>query len=373
MNSYQLESKMKRRQVLQSLGAASLATLIGANTSLAASQEELDKKWEYKSPSPYITAITANNSHIYFGEGGRVTAISRNSGDQQWSTPVNGGHVFNVPAIGSTVYGTSFQEVVALDKRTGTKEWGNQVATGATSQPVKARGNIVVAHDQDFRSPGTCGMKAFDPDGEALWEISLSGGKITKPLARNGSLFVGTSSGDVYRINASTGDEVWQTNLDTPVTLEPAVLQGSIHVVDETGTYYALAKQDGGIETELPIVRPHADSRVTLGKQSIVIPGTSGVSGISPGLNTKWSYSTEAPVVSTVIKNNIVYCGDMSGRIHEVQLGTGEGSEITDFSAIRRNCSDQVFQGVTGHPLVAGNTMVVPRSGGIITAFTFNN
>lgn len=364
---------MERRQVLQSIGAASLATLIGVNISLATSQEELDKKWEYKSSSPYITAITANDSHIYFGEGGQVTSISRNSGDQQWSTPVNGGRVFNVPTIGSTVYGTSFQKVVALDKRKGAKEWSSQVATGATSQPVKARGNIVVSHDQDFRGPGTCGMKAFHPDGEALWEISLSGGKITEPLARNGSLFVGTSSGDVYRINASTGDEVWQTNLNTPITLEPAYLRGGIHVVDETGTYYALDKQGGEIETELPITRPHADSRIVLGKQSIIIPGTSGVSGINPESNAKWSYSTEASVVSTTVKNNTLYFGDVSGGIHQVRLETGEGSEITDFSAIRRNCSDEVFEGVTGHPLVAGNTMVVPRSGGIITAFTLNN
>lgn len=364
---------MKRRHVLQSLSTAGIATLIGVKTTLASSDDQLNKKWEYKTPSPYITSITVEDGHIYFGAGDRVTAIGQNQGDKHWSTPIKGGRVFNVPSLGSRLYATSFQKVAALDKQTGTKEWEKHVATGATSQPVNVRDAIVVAHDRDFRVSGTCGMKAFGPDGELLWEISLKGGKVTDPLARKGTVFVGTSSGDAYGIDAATGEKIWRTNVSTSIIHKSVSLRGSIHFVDEIGRYYALDKQTGEIENEISTIRPTIDSSPVSGEESVIIPGESGMSAIGPGSTVKWSYPTESSVTHPIVRDNMVYFGDSTGGIHEFQLETGNGREIRDFSAVSWHRNDQLFQGFTGAPIVADNKMVIPRSGGIITSITLNN
>lgn len=55
-------------------------------------------------------------------------------------------------------------------------------------------------------------LTATDPNGNALWTFSGDGGLDTSPLLVNNDIYIGSSSGMLYGVNATTGQSVWSTN-----------------------------------------------------------------------------------------------------------------------------------------------------------------
>lgn len=67
---------------------------------------------------------------------------------------------------------------------------------------------------------------------------------VTPPCLVNDKLIVGTTSGDLYGLDAASGDTVWRAHLPHAVTFQPAVENGKVYVATEGGVLYCLNTGD---------------------------------------------------------------------------------------------------------------------------------
>lgn len=92
---------------------------------------------------------------------------------------------------------------------------------------------------------------ALGPDGKQVWMTKLDNGIIGAPSFLNGTLYVGTLSGNLYALNATDGKQKWVKMLEgngiwgTPATDGEKVYVGTVK--GNTGKFYALNAATGEI------------------------------------------------------------------------------------------------------------------------------
>jgi outer membrane protein assembly factor BamB len=75
-------------------------------------------------------------------------------------------------------------------------------------------------------------------NNQVNWSFAGDGLLVTAPIVVNNYVFVGSSSGNLYALNASTGAQVWNQNLGAPI---PGPATGGSALQGQTG----LAAGDG--------------------------------------------------------------------------------------------------------------------------------
>ena len=89
--------------------------------------------------------------------------------------------------------------------------------------------------------------------GEVLWKRDLHAGKtggplldsvITPPALVNGKAFVCTFAGDVFALNAESGDIVWRASVGEPIEFQPAVAGGRVYIPTRSGSLYCLETEN---------------------------------------------------------------------------------------------------------------------------------
>jgi outer membrane protein assembly factor BamB len=50
-----------------------------------------------------------------------------------------------------------------------------------------------------------------------VWSFSGDGGLVTSPIVVDNYVFIGSSSGNLYGLNATTGAQAWQVNVGAPI------------------------------------------------------------------------------------------------------------------------------------------------------------
>ncbi len=165
---------------------------------------------------------------------------------------------------------------------------------------------------------------------QIAWRYAFQPEKVfpqVQAIVSGGKVFVGTEMGNMYAINATTGQQVWKTNIGSPILNSVAVDGGKVFFGALDGAVYALNAADGtqiwknqistfqGFSTA-PVV---ADGKVMLG----------GRNGVFYALNPDngqivWSYSVGSPILQTAAWNNgKVYFGAMDMRVYAIQSANG--------------------------------------------------
>jgi uncharacterized repeat protein (TIGR01451 family) len=126
-----------------------------------------------------------------------------------------------------------------------------------TSSPAVV-GNIIYAGGYDA-------FYALDiTTHDVLWTQTISGdNELSSPVVANGTVYFGTWTGDLYALQAETGDKEWRTNLwpadDFPVIYSPIVTNGVVYVTLDvfSGDYKSIAyavNQDNGLVNWMRII-----------------------------------------------------------------------------------------------------------------------
>jgi Ca-activated chloride channel family protein len=96
-------------------------------------------------------------------------------------------------------------------------------------------------------------IKCVDPKTEkVVWAKNLhDAGKkekvdslTTPPALVNGKVFVGTTVGEVFSLNAATGQVLWNVNIGAPILFQPAVAKGRVYVSSNNGGLFSLQTGD---------------------------------------------------------------------------------------------------------------------------------
>lgn len=179
-------------------------------------------------------------------------------------------------------------------------------------------------------------------NGDLLWELVTSpeeghsntmGGGLA---AVDGNLFITTSFGDVWCVEAKSGKEIWKKNLETPIRAAPTVFGNRIYVVNVNNEIFALDEKSGE----------------ELWDYSGIIEPCSLLGGSAPA-------ASNHAVVVTLTSGEIYSLGLESGRLLWSDTIT---------PALRTDTVSSIAH-IRARPIIEDNTVYLASHGGIIGAY----
>ncbi len=134
-----------------------------------------------------------------------IYAFERETGKPRWKYRVSLGVAADIVRNGPNVYAVTFEdEVLCLDWKTGELVW--KFEAGHTNEEFFMSSTPAVAGDRVFVGGLDGVVYALDANsGEVLWKRELGGRISTSVLLSGGSLYAGTSTRHLYRLEPQTG------------------------------------------------------------------------------------------------------------------------------------------------------------------------
>jgi outer membrane protein assembly factor BamB len=217
-----------------------------------------DPAWELQLPGQYAFSSppTATEGIVYVGgagSGGTVYAVDDATQAVLWTQSVaNGDHSSPVVTSRSVFVSYACPQTYALNRATGGVKWhySGSCSGGGGKTVVYHRGRVYardvffasengnVFHGNDgtllgtfqsttapafaeglgyFVSFGTLTCKDL-ATGNVAWSFSGDGGLASAPIVVNGSVYVGSTGGNLYALEATTGALQWSTSVGTAIS-----------------------------------------------------------------------------------------------------------------------------------------------------------
>jgi outer membrane protein assembly factor BamB len=181
-------------------------------------------------------------------------ALDADTGEIQWQYREFGEkeNIDSSPAVAKgRVYFGGESAVYALDTDTGEEVWTRNISTHSDSSPAVVDGVVYYGAPTDGESETPAQVWALDAaSGETLWTAGIDDVSLrTSPAVADGTVYVAASSrrvcygagggesecsgvtrGQLYALDAATGDRHWRASIKTDTRSSPAVADGVIYV-----------------------------------------------------------------------------------------------------------------------------------------------
>jgi outer membrane protein assembly factor BamB len=290
----------------------------------------------------------------------------------KWQVGFEGEQVSSAVAIDGLVFMTSTRAgarqagiLHAIDAETGLERWRFAVDDSIEGTPAVDDGTVYVTTVQ-----GT--LHAIDSaTGDQLWSYAAAepGARLAgqppalqEPTVANATIYVGQDGGTVFALDAASGEEQWRFSTEDPrmVMTSPAVGDGVVYVGDATtGNVYALNADSGDLIWLTPtggsLLAPPSVYRnaVFVGGAEPVLRALDSSTGAS-----LWNFPTQDGIGGmAAAADGIVYFGSDDGFIYAADAQTGR--ELWRFAA-----GSEAW----GSPALWGGTVCVgTRDGDIFT------
>ncbi len=200
---------------------------------------ETNPKWHGIASSPLIY-----NGTLYvttFSDG--TLHVLDLSGNELWNVTTGGeiSHYTSPAAYNGMIFfagNSSGVNALYSVNETGSILWTFTVNGKILDTPSTGYGKVFFATSTR--------LYAVDLNGNEVWSIPFNG-TISTPAIAYGNIYVGSSDGKLYSINASTGNAVWSFTANGKIDSSPAVADGVVYFGTNTGngTVYALSAITG--------------------------------------------------------------------------------------------------------------------------------
>ena len=172
-----------------------------------------------------------------------LLALDAESGNELWRFAAE----FSIWAQPTYHEGTLFvssldRHLYAVNAEDGSQKWATELTGAMSAQPViNAEDNLVYAASYDRA------VHALDMDsGEEAWSVQATDWVWSAPALADGKLYFGDSSGNVFAVDASSGDLLWQSGVHAMNTVAgatqnpPLTIKGAIQAspVVQDGVVY---------------------------------------------------------------------------------------------------------------------------------------
>lgn len=141
------------------------------------------------------------------------------------------------------------------------------------------------------------------------WKFKTGGRVLASPAVVDGSVYVGSSDGEVLALDASTGTPRWRFRTQGPVASSPAVIGGVVYVGSVDGKVYALDAASG---TE-------RWSFATKGERRFTAPGIHGAIPRTERMPDPFDVFLSSPTVV----DGVVYVGSGDQHVYALDAATG--------------------------------------------------
>jgi outer membrane protein assembly factor BamB len=177
-------------------------------------------KWKFPTGNRIISSPVIAQDTIYFGgDDGNIYAVDAKSGRQIWKHST-GGPVPSTPAVaaGIVYIGSYDGAFYALDARTGVLKW-----------------KFVTGGERRFEAKGLHGMQPKNQTIADSFDIFLS-----SPVVAQGTVYFGSGDGNMYALDAASGDLRWKFKTGDVVHASPAFAHGTIFFGSWDSYFYAV-------------------------------------------------------------------------------------------------------------------------------------
>jgi outer membrane protein assembly factor BamB len=273
-------------------------------------------KWKFPTGDRIVSSPVYSDGVVYFGgDDGSVYAVDAADGRERWKRKT-GGPVPSTPAIAAGVlYVASYDgKVYALDARSGALRW--KFATGG---------------ERRFEAKG---LHGFQPKSQTIadpFDVFLS-----SPLVVAATVYVGSGDGNVYALDARSGELRWKFGTGDVVHASPAYADGIVYVGSWDSRLYALDAVTGEEKWRFQGGEdPAIHNQVGFQSSPAVVDGVVYVGCRDSNLyaidaatgREKWRFNNEGSwVVATpaVAQHKVVFATSDSALYHVVDAGTGK-------------------------------------------------
>ena len=314
--------------------------------------------WSVQLPGQYFFTAppTVLNGVVYLsgaGTGGTVYAVNANSGAVLWTAPVANGDVSSPAVTNEGVYVSyACPNVYKLNPATGALIWrySTGCSGGGGSTPALHTGRLyvrdftntifdsltgtIVGNFDAKNTPAFSGDRGFFLEGppssgsvgtlrgrelgtnSVLWSFAGDGFLQSSVLLVNGHVYVGSSQGNLYAVNAATGQQVWATN--TGDTIPPVSELG----VAQPLTSFAAAE---GL-----LVVPTSTKLIAYESSQDTTPPTLTFGSATPAPNAAgWNNTAVDIPFTTADDSSGVQSSDPASPLHFVAEGANQTQQVT--------------------------------------------
>jgi outer membrane protein assembly factor BamB len=182
-------------------------------------------KWAFKTDGWVLSSPALSGGLVYFGSDDKnLYAVDVSTGTEKWKFST-GGPVRSSPAVaGGTVYFSSYD--------------GNFYALDATSGKLKWK--FETAGEKQFEAKGLHGYLPRAQTVPDLWDFFLS-----SPAVDAGLVYFGSGDGNLYALDAPTGQLKWKFVTQGVVHSSPALAGGVVYFGSWDSYFYALDAATG--------------------------------------------------------------------------------------------------------------------------------
>ena len=182
-------------------------------------------KWKFPTGDRIVSSPVIQDKTLYFGgDDGNVYAVDAETGRQIWKR-ATGGPVSSTPAVANgIVYVGSYDgKFYALDAHTGALKW--KFATDG---------------ERRFEAKGLHGMQPKNQTIADAFDIFLS-----SPVIVQNTVYFGSGDGNLYALDAATGDLRWKFKTGDVVHASPAFANGVLFFGSWDSYFYAVDAKTG--------------------------------------------------------------------------------------------------------------------------------
>jgi outer membrane protein assembly factor BamB len=182
-------------------------------------------KWRFATGNRVVSSPVISGKALYFGgDDGNVYALDSETGRQIWKTKTRGPVPATPAVVNDTLYVGSYDgNFYALNADTGALKW--KFATGG---------------ERRFEAKGLHGMQPKNQTIADPFDIFLS-----SPVVVDGAVYFGSGDGNVYALDATSGELRWKFKTGDVVHASPAFADGVVFVGSWDSYFYAIDAKNG--------------------------------------------------------------------------------------------------------------------------------
>jgi outer membrane protein assembly factor BamB len=194
---------------------------------------------------------------------------------------------------------------------------------------------VAVADGTVFVGSSDGTLYALDAEtGEERWRFPVRGQVRTTPAVASGLAFVGGRGGGLYALDTDSGGQRWAALQSTGFSLShPTVLEGTVYAGSNDGTLYAVDAESGDVEWDLDVggdvasSPAIADDTIYVGwRGPVESPDdqeNGGLTAVSTGGEAEWTVTPGAVDGSPAVVDGVVYAVSRSAA-HAFDAATGD-------------------------------------------------
>jgi outer membrane protein assembly factor BamB len=273
-------------------------------------------KWKFATGDRIVSSPVWYEGVLYFGsDDGNVYAVNAATGRQNWKFST-AGPVPSTPAVaGGLVYVASYDsKFYAIDAKAGKLRW-----------------KFATAGERRFEAKGLDGLQPKNQTFADPFDVYLS-----SPVVAQGAVYFGSGDGNLYALDAASGELRWKFATGDVVHASPAFASGTLYFGSWDSYFYAVDAASGKEKWRIhggedPVIH----NQVGFQSSPAVVEGVvytgcrdSNVYAMDAATGKeKWRFNNQMSWVNstpTVVKGKVLFATSDSSLFHIADATTGK-------------------------------------------------